>query len=556
MRLSLSAMIALCVACGPSQGIQPLDAGPWAAADWAMMAPPGGLDLTLTSTVMAGDTIQIDVADANSFTPVFVHMGTAAGAGACYDPGAGPGYCLDILDDVIVASGTTDSGGNASFSLQLPPSFEAGTTRLFQASAQLGALWDTSREMPMQVGATANRIENNLLEGVDWGGATVFGDVNGDAITDVILGTPYAGPGRSTVEVYHGPLGPDFNDMVPDLILELDEESLGQSIALADVTRDRQLELIISNKMDDLVYFVPAGLTGTLDIEAVATATFTVDGLSGGDETFAVGDLDGDTYADLAIGARGDALGNGAVYIAYAPLPEIVTDFAVVADLRLISVDPMQLGYRIASGGDFDGNGTDDLVLSAMGADDMTFVVTDIPPGDRGVVDAAGTVIVGDQDSVAIGDFDGDGLSDLALASYTATQAHVFYAPAGLGQVPKNTADARISFAPIGATAGGLYMVGLPDINGDGRDELAVNDLNDTLGGTTGSGRGAGSIYLFSGLPADSAAPVSSFSRTVGFANNWPTGSRELAVVRDMDGDGLPELMAGAVVMGSIDLTP
>ena len=132
------------------------------------------------------------------------------------------------------------------------------------------------------------------------GASVLGGDYNGDGHDDLICGAPLQaevyvifGPRSGTIEV------PDE----ADVRLRLAEGSLGMRLAGADVDNDGKLDLLMDAASDGRVYLVPGGLTGEHFVDAAATAVFVGDGSSVG-ESLAIGDLTGDGVADFAIASQ------------------------------------------------------------------------------------------------------------------------------------------------------------------------------------------------------------------------------------------------------------
>lgn len=140
------------------------------------------------------------------------------------------------------------------------------------------------------------------------------------------------------------------------------------------------------------------------------------------------GDSDGDGYGDLLVGAYGSGTrGQGAVYVVRGPVTD-ATALANVPDRLLGSRENEALGYAVDGGGDVNGDGRGDLVVSSPGCSgcgdvSVAWVVLSPLAGSVTVGDAALASVVEPAGSpsgaVAIalgGDIDGDGGVDLAVA--------------------------------------------------------------------------------------------------------------------------------------------
>jgi hypothetical protein len=136
---------------------------------------------------------------------------------------------------------------------------------------------------------------------------------------------------------------------------------------------------------------------------------------------------------------------------------------------------------------------------------------------------------VGRQNGIAIGDWNGDGIVDLAIgAPYDPTAA----SDAGSVRIHSGK-DGSVLATIYGAAADeyfGWSVARMPDLDGDGLDDLAVGAL-----GTQVSATSSGSVYLYSGRTGalqrriDNPSSGSSFGYLIG-----PMG--------DVDGDGIADL--------------
>ncbi len=204
-------------------------------------------------------------------------------------------------------------------------------------------------------------------------------------------------------------------------------------------------------------------------------------------------------------------------------------------------------GWSMATGGDFDGDGIDDLAVGA-------------PCGWTDAAAKAGYVAVysgatqrrilllrsseaGEKYGAAVaflGDLDGDGKSELAVGASghdAPKPAGGLRADAGRVEVRSSDAGASVLWQLEGANESanvGESLARLPDLDGDSRDEVLVGGSGIQVAGTRG-----GSALLRSGATGaeltrdDASSPGQYWASLVGDAG-------------DVDADGVPDWMASS----------
>ena len=215
-------------------------------------------------------------------------------------------------------------------------------------------------------------------------------------------------------------------------------------------------------------------------------------------------------------------------------------------------------GFAV-DGGDVDGDGLSDVMVSAYGRSSAAGSVavwksTAIGGGAEIISTDASLFITGVTAGDYLGysaavapDLDGDGLGDLILgapaAGTTTTpgKAYVFYGlDARSGTVAASTADATLT----GGTNGdryGLAVASLGDINNDGTGDFAVSADKQDSGGVD-----AGAVYLYTSPPSGASTAVAASSSFITGELAGDFYGRSVAGIGDINGDGFDDVSVGA----------
>ncbi len=270
-----------------------------------------------------------------------------------------------------------------------------------------------------------------------------------------------------------------------------------------------------------------------------------------------LGDVNGDGYADLAVGAHGVAgatTAEGSVFVYYGSATGIAADPGVT----LSATDPQEsesFGVRVAAAGDVDGDGFSELLVSAYNWDADTVALNSgrffLFHGSAAGISAGSSTVVTTPNPEAmgrfsywvagLGDVNGDSFGEVivgARAENTRGRAYVFDGgPAGLSpthswmtEVPA-ASSLEYSFA---AEAAG-------DVNGDGLADAVVTARLDE-GTTTNRGRAWVFHGTTTGLGDTPAQSLVGDPREAGAQFGFTAAS-----AGDTNGDGFVDLFVGAV---------
>ena len=394
--------------------------------------------------------------------PVITSFSPASGPVGTVVTISGTGFNTTAASNIVffgVAKAVVSSSTSTSLTVMVP--IGATTENMTVLNTSTGLLGSSSKPFKLtytgQISSTFFAARISFTTGT--GSATqscAAGDLDGDGKPDLVAGNT----GSASISIFRNTSTPGIID-ASSFTAKVDKATgtTPRGIAIGDLNGDGKPDIAVANAGSNTVFVFRN--TSTIGSISFATAISLTTGTTPYD--LSIADLNGDGLQDIAVANSGTTT----ISVFKNTMSTGSLSFAAKADF---TVGSNPKGIAI---GDIDGNGVPDIVVSNSGSTTISVLRNTTSAGSISFATKVDKTATATPMGVDIGDLDGDGMLDIAVANN-------FGSTGGTSSISvfRNTSTSgTISLANKSdyATWWANQRVAIEEMNGDGKPDLISN---------------------------------------------------------------------------------
>ena len=390
-----------------------------------------GIPVTLTGNGASSYTWNNGVTNGIAFVPTYTPLLSA------------PVYFTTGLHPEAAATADLDGDGKLDV---VVPNYNLNQLSVFRNTSSTGII--DANSLATKIDYAAGSGSNHV----------VTGDLDGDGKIDVVISNQFS----NTISAY-GNTSTQGNILLSAKI-DFATGNSAQGLAIGDIDGDGKKDIIVTNRLDNTIsVFRNTSTPG--NISFAARINFTT---GTGPSSAAVSDIDADGKIDILVTNYG------------SNTVSVFRNTSTAGSISLVAKVDFTTGAspNCVSAGDIDGDGKADLAVTNLSSNTISVFKNTSTSGSISLTAKVDFASISGPVNLAIGDLDGDGKNDVAVANYYSNLSAVFINTSSPGVINSGSLLKMFDL-----NTGGAWGISMADIDGDGKKEILIadNDLSTLL---------------------------------------------------------------------------